>query len=233
MDDVLPEPSLSAEANRWVIGQAEITLWAIDSPAIDTEAALENLSAEERNRAERYRFPADRRRYIGSHECLRRQLAARLGCTPAQVEFGAGVRGKPCLGGRWAATPWRFSLSRSAGLAAVAISATGEVGVDIEAVRPISNLEELAGRCMSDSELAEYRAGPPDRALEFFFHLWTCKEAVLKAAGVGLSLDPRSIHIGFAEDPARPPIDIDGTRWRIYTAGPLDGYRAAVAVAGE
>ncbi len=227
---MLSEHSLSAEANRWMIGEVEITVWSIDTPPIDTEAAVENLSAEERSRAERYRFPADRRRYISSHVYLRQQLAARLGCCPSQVEFDAGVQGKPCLGGRWAQAPWRFSLSRSAGLAAIAISPTSEVGVDIEAVRPIPNLEELARRCLSGLELAEYRAAPPDRAVGNFFRLWTCKEAVLKAAGVGLRLDPRSIHIGFVEDGARPPIDVDDIRWRIYTAGPLDGYHAAVAV---
>lgn len=233
MVDVLSKPSFSAEANRWVIGQAEVTLWSIDSPAIDVEAALENLSREERSRADRYRFPADRRRYIGSHECLRRQLAARLGCAPSQVEFNASAQGKPRLGGRWADAPWRFSLSRSSGMAAIAISETGEVGVDLEAIRPISNLEELAERCLSDPELAEYRAEAPDRALVSFFQLWTCKEAVLKAAGVGLSIDPRSIDIGFAEDPDREPIDLEDIRWRIHRAGPLDGYRAAFAVEGE
>lgn len=222
--------SLSAETSRWTIDEVEITIWSIDSPAVDTEGALRILSTEERSRAERYRFAADRRRYLSSHLCLRRQLADRLGCDASQVEFGFGAGGKPCLGGRWAETPWRFSLSRSAGLAAVAISRAKEVGVDIEAVRPIPNLEELAERCMSESELAEHRAGPPDRALGDFFQLWTCKEAALKAAGVGLRLDPRSIHVGFAAEPAFPLVEIGDIRWRILTAGPLDGYRAAVAV---
>jgi 4'-phosphopantetheinyl transferase len=233
MVDVLPEHSLSVEASRWVIGELDVTLWSIDSATIETEAALENFSAEEKSRAESYRFPADRRRYISSHMYLRRQLAARLGCAASQVEFGASVGGKPCLGGRWADAPWCFSLSRSAGLAAVAISHAREVGVDIEAVRPIPNIDDLAQRCMSDSELAEYRAGPPDRALGGFFQLWTCKEAVLKAAGFGLRRDPHSIHVGFAVDHAPSLIDIGDIRWRILTAEPVDGYRAAVAIEAQ
>jgi hypothetical protein len=61
MVDVLPEHSLSAEASRWVIGETEITLWSIDSPTIETEAALENLSAEEKGRAERIGSRSTRR----------------------------------------------------------------------------------------------------------------------------------------------------------------------------
>lgn len=229
MVDVPPEPSLSAAASRWVIDEIEVTLWSIDSPTIDTETAAETLSVEERVQAEGYRFSADRLRYINSHMFLRRELAARLGCAPAQVEFGSGVEGKPCLGGRWADAPWHFSLSRSGVLAAVAISRSREVGVDIEEIRPIPNIDELVRRCLSDLELAEYRAVGLDRGLGDFFQLWTYKEAVLKAAGVGLRVDPRTIHIGLNVDPVLPLINIRDIRWQILSAGPVEGYRTAVA----
>ena len=228
--DVPPEHSLSAEASRWVIDGIEVTFWPIDSPGIDANAALENLSAEEMGRADRYLFPADRRRCVRSHLHLRRELAARLGCAASHVEFGASSVGKPCLAGRWADAPLCFNLSRSAGLAAVAVSEDREVGVDIEAVRPIPNNDELVQRCLSYSELAEYRAEPSERSLDDFFQQWTRKEAALKAAGVGLRCDPRSLHVGLAAERVPLLLDIGDSRWRIHAVGTMDGYRAAAAI---
>ncbi|WP_433162326.1 4'-phosphopantetheinyl transferase family protein [Kribbella sp. CA-247076] len=75
------------------------------------------------------------------------------------------------------------SISHSRNLLAVAAAVTGPVGVDVEDVYPRA-VSGLAARWFDPSEL-EWMARQPDE-LVAFLHLWTAKEAVGKALGLGL-----------------------------------------------
>jgi 4'-phosphopantetheinyl transferase len=84
-------------------------------------------------RAARFVREADRRRYLASHAALRRAL----GGSGRWIE---GAHGKPVLA---EPTP-HFNLSRRDGWAAIAVSSTHEIGVDLETLRPIDDARELA-----------------------------------------------------------------------------------------
>lgn len=75
------------------------------------------------------------------------------------------------------------SISHSRTLVAVAASAVGPVGVDVEDVYP-REVAGLARRWFDPAEL-EWMARQPDE-LTAFLTLWTAKEAVGKALGLGL-----------------------------------------------
>lgn len=80
-----------------------------------------------------------------------------------------------------------MSISRARGLSAVAIGHNCRVGVDLEAVRPRADVEAVAEFTMSPAEWRRWKC-VPDAARDLFFHgTWTCKEAVLKALGLGLA----------------------------------------------
>lgn len=104
-----------------------------------------------------------------------------------------------------------FNLSHTAGLCLCALSDTGEVGTDIELVRP--RRERLARYVMSDGEFAAF-----DGTWEDFYRLWTLKEAYCKFLGRSI-FPPQDI-------PVPPPVPC-----RCYAG---DGWRAALcAGAGE
>jgi 4'-phosphopantetheinyl transferase len=117
--------------------------------------------------------------------CLLRQLCS-------DVTAGRGVvrrdrRGRPCVYG--VAPRADVSLSHSGRYVVAAVSALGQVGVDVEARRELTpGMEEL---CLTPRELAWLRAcaDPADG----FLRLWTLKEAYLKATGDGLTGDPRRV----------------------------------------
>jgi 4'-phosphopantetheinyl transferase len=92
--------------------------------------------------------------------------------------------GGPCLLGSAAGLHVGVSHSRD-GLVAVVTSGAGPVGVDIEAVRP-RPWPALAERYFDPSEYAWLSGLPADQQLAAFLRLWTYKEAVGKAYGVGL-----------------------------------------------
>jgi 4'-phosphopantetheinyl transferase len=117
-------------------------------------------------------------------------------------------------------------------LGALAVSREREIGVDIEAVRPIE--DDIAGQYFSPREVAALRALPESEHLAAFYRCWTRKEAIVKAIGEGLSHPLTSFDVSLG--PATPAIverfegepDAAGV-WRLANFEPASGYAGAVA----
>lgn len=99
--------------------------------------------------------------------------------------------GKPWFPGR---PHLHFSVSHSGGLALCALS-DREVGADVELVRP--RRERLPAYALSEAELAWYQAH--GGGWEWFYTLWTLKEARVKCTGQGLKRPPREISVPLLE----------------------------------
>src|SRR6267378_4778040 len=93
-------------------------------------AAAALLSDAERDRARRFVFERDTRRFIVARARLRELLAERLGVRAHQVEFEYGAHGKPALSRRFADSDLHFSLSHCDDLAAYAFSTGHAIGID-------------------------------------------------------------------------------------------------------
>ncbi|WP_246787687.1 4'-phosphopantetheinyl transferase superfamily protein [Bradyrhizobium sp. CCBAU 53421] len=144
------------------------------------------LNEAERRRADGLKSERDRRRFIVSRGQLRQILACRLGISPSDVELEYGKLGKPRLSHRMPSRDLRFSVSRSGDMAVVALSTGQEVGVDIEAILPVPEADEIAALCFSASDYESYAALGPDERVEGFFRRWTRLEAISKGLGCGL-----------------------------------------------
>ena len=116
------------------------------------------LSDDELAKAERFHSDLDRARYIVGRAALRRVLADRLDCSPAAIRLSYGTNGKPMLeGGRGHI---EFNLAHSGGDAVIALVGGGAIGVDIELLRPIADVESLARLVFSDVERRELELAP-------------------------------------------------------------------------
>jgi 4'-phosphopantetheinyl transferase len=192
-----------------------VQLWAV--PLDVDDAALERhmgwLSPDEQSRAARLRIDVDRRRFIVARGALRAILGGLVDVPPQRLRFRYDARGKPSL----ASGPW-FSASRSGGLALVASTWMGRVGVDVERIRTL-DVEALAACACSPRERAALRALPAERSGPAFLALWTRKEAYLKGTGQGLSRSPECC------DAMVPP-----KGWDLRGLRPAPGYVGAVAV---
>ena len=82
----------------------------------------------------------------------------------------------------------RFNLSHSNNLALFGFTRLGEIGVDIEYIRPDFNGDDVARRFFSPAEVACLSELPPVERYKAFFSCWTRKEAFVKARKLGLSL---------------------------------------------
>lgn len=172
---------------------ASFELWLVRLDVELSAADADLLDDQERARAARFAFERDRRRFVAAHAALRRLLGDKTGQAPHMLRFDIGSLGKPRLRGRADAV---FSLSHSADLALVALADDGEIGVDLEPVRPMRDLEALARQCLSAGECLQFEAlGEPARTAAFL-QAWTRKEACLKALGTGLQIEPAAVETG-------------------------------------
>ncbi|MEH2060109.1 MAG: 4'-phosphopantetheinyl transferase HetI [Nostoc sp.] len=203
----------------------EIHVWRIELD--QTEAQLQHLtttlSSDEMARAERFYFPKHRQHFIAGRGILRTILGRYLDIKPSEVQFNYQHRGKPVL----ADSGLAFNLSHSQGLGLCAVNCTRQIGVDLEYIRPMSDLEALAKRFFLPREYEILRSLSPNQQQEVFFRYWTCKEAYLKATGDGLSqLEQIEVSLTPTE-PAKLQITED---WSLFELVPANNYVAAVAV---
>ena len=218
------------------LGSNEVHIWSVSlNPA---EAVLEArhclLSEDELARASRFRFPEHRRRYLAARGALRHILAAYLGTQGRDVSFVYGAAGKPNLPAELG-KGLQFNLSHSGELAVVALAARRTVGVDVELVRPIDDVEGMIGRFFSKGERTDLFALPEHERVEAFFRCWTRKEAFIKATGDGLGLPLDQFRVSLRTgDPVRLLWAGDGgssiARWRLENIHVAPGFVGAVAV---
>ena len=178
---------------RRLAAKAPFDIWAIDLSIRPDDEQIAILSSDEMSRARRLHFARDRRRYLAAHVALRHILAVHGGGAPAAQVF-AGVGGKPRLASR---PSLDFSLSYAEDTALVAVADGMAIGVDIEALRPIHDLDGLMELVFTAAERRACSTTAPGRARDrSFLNGWTRKEACLKAIGSGLSTDPSTFEAG-------------------------------------
>ncbi|MGD1904022.1 MAG: 4'-phosphopantetheinyl transferase family protein [Geitlerinemataceae cyanobacterium] len=171
------------------LSDCAIELWEIDLVAArqsrDWEALL---SADERDRAARYRQIDDRHQFVTMRGLSRLHLGACLGIAPEAVRFCYGDRGKPAIApDLQSSPPLEFNTSHSGGVALLSLSWVGAIGVDLEAPNLDRPIRRLAKRFFLHHEIAHLEHVAPQAQTSLFLRYWTCKEAYLKATGVGLS----------------------------------------------
>lgn len=224
----LPPAGLTLEPQHIHLWQA--VLEVIPERLLDYWALL---APHERERAERFRFPQHRDRFVIGRGMLRSILGSYLQISPAQVGFEYSERGKPFLAD-WAELA--FNISHSGDRALFAFAWRAQLGVDLECVRPMPDAVQLAARFFCASEAAVIAAAPTAERERAFFRAWTRKEAYLKATGQGI-LGLADIEVAIAADRLPEILAIEGDRaralgWFLYHLEPAANYIGAVAVDG-
>lgn len=234
------EPLAGPAGERRSIGPREIHVFAarLDPPAWRVEELRRLLDPDEIVRADRFRFDLHRRRFIVGRGVQRLLLGSYLGVPPRSLVYRYGDKGKPALAETPADGPLFFNLSNSEELALLGLTRTAEIGVDVEHLRELSDLEALAERFFSASESATLLALPESQRSEGFFNCWTRKEAYLKAIGDGLSAPLNAFAVTLVPGEAPRMLTLEGSaerarRWSFTHLWPHEGYLGAVAIEAQ
>jgi len=211
----------------------EVIVADLAVPPAAVRACARLLSAAERERAGRFVFPRDARRFIVGRARLRQLLAERLDAHPEAIELVDGPHGKPMLADRGREGDLRFNMSRSEEVAVYALALGREVGIDVEGIRILPDADAIAARWFSPAEHEVYEALGPEQRVFGFFNCWTRKEAFVKALGEGLSYRLDRFDVTLAPGvPAQllriEPVPGDDRAWRMEGFSPAPGFVAAV-----
>jgi 4'-phosphopantetheinyl transferase len=224
-DFPLPGPPRALTVDVWMLD--------LDRPPHHDWRLGDLLSADERERAERFVFARDAERFRLGRAMLRLGLGWYLGEDPRKIALTAGWRGKPRL-----AEPsgLDFNVTHCGGLGLIAFTKFGEVGIDVEAMRRDIEAQDIATSNFTSREaglIAE--AGTPRERMILFLRYWTRKEAVLKASGCGI-LDGLDT-VDVSEGPRRlvklgsEGGEMAGAGWLVRDLEGIEGFAGAVAAA--
>jgi 4'-phosphopantetheinyl transferase len=183
-------------------------------------------------RAGGYVFQRDRDRFLAARRWVQSQLAGFLGVPPDAGRLVATASGKPVY--RAGNTTFgSFSYSRSGAAAALVIAAEGRIGIDIELVAPMADLDAVIDTSLTQTERQRLADQSPENRLSTFLTLWTAKEALLKATGQGIGFGLERIGLTHGPDGVFEIADderlLPDGDWCARSVSLLPGYVAAIA----
>ena len=138
------------------------------------------LSSDEQTRAERFVSQVHGRRFVVGRGAQRDVLSRYLLLAPNELGFRYSTARKPSLES-WIGSEIRFNASKSGDLDLIAVTYSRDVGVDLEAIRPMSDLTSTVEQFFSRREQDVFETVATNARLQSLFECWTRKEAYIKA----------------------------------------------------
>ena len=191
------------------------------------------LDNSERERWGRFEHAGARRRFVLCRAALRAILCEELRCGNERLTFGELRHGKPFALVDSAPAPISFNVSHSGKHGLIAVAPSGRLGVDIEERTHRRDFDRLIEAAFGPNEQIDLKRERASGGFHLFYKLWTIKEALIKALGTGLSLDPATFEApatmrrGATASAYRFP-HIPEVNWRIEDLG-NEQFAAALA----
>lgn len=232
------ERSLSALPSQ-PLTDSDLHIWcaSLNASPENLSYYLSLLSPDEVRRAERFYFERDRNRFIIGHGLLRFLLGGYLNMNPAEIVFVYGEYGKPSLKPVETNKVLEFNVAHSQDLVLYAFNWDRKVGIDVEYMIPLADMDDFARQFFSPKESQFINSLSGKQKEDAFFKTWTCKEAFMKANGTGLTIPINQVEITLSanEEVRLNSIGSDNdelARWHLELFEPISGYQAAMAVEG-
>ena len=148
------------------------------------------LDNSERERWRKFEHAGARRRFVLCRAALRAILCEELRCDNERLTFGELRHGKPFALVDSAPAPISFNVSHGGKHGLIAVAPKGRLGVDVEERTHRRDFDRLIEAAFGPSEQVDLKRERASGGFHLFYKLWTVKEALIKALGTGLSLDP-------------------------------------------
>lgn len=221
------------------VGERQIDLWYVFSQGITDPGLLDEyrscLPPDEVAQEERFAFAELRVQYLVSRVLVRSVLSHYTGDDLQTWAFARNAYGKPAIAAP-AKLPIEFNLSHTRGLVCCVVAMGSPVGVDAEELAERPDHFDLARSFFAPAEVALLERLSGVERSHLFLRIWTLKEALIKALGMGLSL-PLD-RFAFSLSPDRPPVvssadvhELQPDHWQFAEVQLAGSYQIALAVA--
>ena len=219
------------------ISPHHVDIWLISTELGEEQVQVyrQFLTQAELARAQKFKPVSKYREYIVTRGLLRQALSRVSGLDMAGIDFDYGEHGKPCLGTGEPGETIAFNVSHSHGLALVALTLEGRLGVDLEKIRTEVEWRSLAQKYFSGAEARALDRYPQDSCMKAFFTCWTRKESFVKALGAGIAYGLKEFDVSIDPDEAYAALTIrrreeDADQWLIKNIPVPGNYVAALAL---
>lgn len=215
----------------------EIHLWSsfLDQPEDIINRFFAVLSEEEKYRVNKYKFKSLRDRHTVSKGLLKSLISKYLNIETNEINFVQNEYGKPSLHLELNEIDLQFNVSHSEHLGMFAFTTGQELGIDVESIQEIPNLNQIVDMCFSDFEKEWFYKSEPGLQKKLFYKVWTGKEAFIKANGTGLSFPLNEIEFKINSNKTIEFQSIHGDlsyrgKWNIFTFNPLPNFISSLVV---
>lgn len=183
----------------------------------DIEEYYSFLADSEKERADQLKIKKVFEQFVLTRGRLRRNVAQQLSCTPQELIIDVAEKGKPYLKN----FNYQFNVSHTQGSAIIALSPTIQLGIDMENINREVDIFGVAKQLFTKQE-QDFIFNESDQK-QAFFYVWTRKEALVKALGLGIYSDIKTVSIINKDE-----ITIKGQRWFIKELDLFEGYQSAL-----
>lgn len=218
------------------IDSQAVHIWILDLARVTAQPALLEryhplLSEEEATRLGRFAFPKLQQYYLATRALVRTCLSRYADVAPHAWRFAQQQNGKPYLVD--SPVPLSFNLSHAGDRAVLAVTRDNAVGIDIEQLSRKRDWLGIAEHYFHSSEVDALNALPEAQQHDYFFRLWTLKEAYLKARGTGIStgLDKAAFQLdrGRVRAQFAPELAVEPSEWHFFNYQLGDEYSLSLA----
>lgn len=228
---------MPGKQENFILNDDEIHIWnySLEPNENLAESYFEKLSEDEKSKAKKIIIKEVKYRSILSKVITRNILSKYLDKEFNLINYYYNEFGKPILSSDINHLNLDFNNSHSGNLGVMAITKKKPIGIDVEQVIELKNLDELINHIFTDNEINElYRLNQIDKTL-MFYKIWTAKEAFVKAIGQGLSFPIKNIEFKIDSPRGISIRDIKEfpdslNEWQIYNFTPKENYTSTIAV---
>lgn len=199
---------LARHAARFSSSEPYVAIYEFDcrQPATVLAPLQAVLDAGELEHIGRLRQPPQRQRSIVVRGVLRWVLGAHLQMRPESVPLQREPGDRPRLRPAPGVRDLSISSASSGTSGVVAIGAGAEIGIDVEHVTRQRFPDGVSKTMLHPRETAVFETLPRGARAAWLADAWVCKEATLKALGVGLEVDPRTVEVMSLVATIRPDV---------------------------
>jgi len=214
----------------------EVHIWYFTFSTVNqTDGYWHLLTPEEQDHALRFYFQKDRQAYLLSRGILRSILAKYICVTPKAINLNYTSHGKPLLDPKQNSLRLHFNVSHTHQCILYAITKNIEIGIDVEYLKHDVDYQGMAKNFFSAYEYQTLIKAKAEQQSALFYQIWTCKEAFIKAIGLGLSYSLADFDVIWQEDQPAKILNIKGApleaaQWNLHAFIPVEHYRAVVAI---
>lgn len=222
---------------NYIINNNEVHIWNylldVTNPDVDFFYSL--LNEEEKKGIDKIKLQGVRNRRIISKAIVKDIISKYLGINISQIKFLYNRFGKPVLPEEINLSGLRFNISHSNGLGIIALIKKNQIGVDIEEIVELEDINDIIHTCFSKNEQYLFNDLELSEKTNLFYKIWTGKEAFIKAIGQGFSFPLQNISFGLDDDNKIIINEIADAQenlnnWKAYNFSSRENYTSTVVV---